>query len=70
MLVFTRAADDCALNGAKSSSGRCICDPGWVGEHCEQLDLGGGEVVFDSNYTQRHLYHVKAVCMFLWFHST
>ena len=33
-------SSDCQLNGAcKASTGKCICDAGWVGEQCHSLDL-------------------------------
>ena len=30
----------CHLNGERSAAGGpCVCDPGWTGTHCGQLDL-------------------------------
>ena len=29
----------CSLNGAKAAGGSCSCDPGWVGDACERLNL-------------------------------
>lgn len=31
--------DDCSLNGICSNNGLCLCDPGWTGGDCGQLDL-------------------------------
>ena len=36
---------DCRLNGA-CSAGRCECDRGWRGDHCEMLDLQVGSVAY------------------------
>jgi hypothetical protein len=39
--VSTCKADvDCSLNGVcQASTGKCMCDPGWTGHCCGQLDL-------------------------------
>jgi hypothetical protein len=33
------AAPPCHLNGERGATGQCICDPGWTGAQCGQLDL-------------------------------
>lgn len=30
---------DCQLNGCKDSTGKCVCDKGWIGEQCGALNL-------------------------------
>lgn len=44
--------DDCSLNGVCSSTtGSCICDPGWKSEDCGQLDLMPATRWTGYNYT-------------------
>jgi len=37
--AFSPPAIECSLNGFVNSSGLCLCDSGWKGDQCGQLDL-------------------------------
>ncbi|CAI6097302.1 unnamed protein product [Clonostachys chloroleuca] len=46
-----QSMDDCSLNGICSCNHTCICDPGWRGYNCGELDLKPVDRWTGYNYT-------------------
>ena len=42
---------DCELNGACSAGGSCVCDRGWKGAACGQLDIGPRRLAYGNGVT-------------------
>ena len=45
------ASPDCELNGVCSTGGSCVCDRGWKGAACGQLDIGPRRLAYGNGVT-------------------